>query len=94
MALKLGLTEAVSLGITHISIYCDHFQIFELVMGRSLPDKDNIAMIMYDVQRIRQQLTSSTPLLVTGNQTNKLANELALETLVSKMSISIEEKAL
>lgn len=59
-----------------------------------MPDKDSIAMIMYDVQRIRQQLTSSTPLLVTGNQTNKLAYELALETLVSEISISIEEKAL
>jgi len=63
-------------------------------MWRSVPDKDSIAMIMYDVQRIRQQLTSSTPLLVTGNQTNKLAYELALETLVSEISISIEEKAL
>lgn len=31
MALKRGLTEAVSLGITHISICCDHYQIYELV---------------------------------------------------------------
>jgi len=31
MALKRGLTEVVRLGIAHISIYCDHYQIFELV---------------------------------------------------------------
>ena len=31
MALKRGLTEVVRLGIDHISIYCDHYQIFELV---------------------------------------------------------------
>lgn len=30
-ALKRGLTEAVSLGITHISICCDHNKTFELV---------------------------------------------------------------
>lgn len=31
MALKRGLTEALSLGINHISIYCDHYQVYELV---------------------------------------------------------------
>lgn len=31
IALKCGLTEAVSLGIKHISICCDHNQIFEWV---------------------------------------------------------------
>jgi len=31
MALKRGLTEAVGLGIDHISIYSDHYRIFELV---------------------------------------------------------------
>lgn len=31
MALKRGLTEAVGLGIDRILIYCDHYQIFELV---------------------------------------------------------------
>ncbi|CAH2064695.1 unnamed protein product, partial [Thlaspi arvense] len=61
MALKRGLTEAVSLGIPHISICCDHDQIFELVLGRSVPEKDSIALLMDDVERIRQQLTSSTP---------------------------------
>lgn len=31
MALRRGLTEAVRLGITHISVYCDYQTIFELV---------------------------------------------------------------
>ncbi|CAL9229250.1 unnamed protein product, partial [Arabidopsis halleri] len=89
MALKRGLTEAVSLGITHISIYCDHYHIFELVTGSCGPEKDSIALLMNDVQRTRQQLTSSTPLLVTGDQTNKVAYKLASETLVSEISISM-----
>lgn len=31
MALRRGLIEAVRLGITHISVYCDYQTIFELV---------------------------------------------------------------
>ena len=31
MALKRGLTEAVSLGINHISICCDRLELYELV---------------------------------------------------------------
>jgi len=30
-ALKRGLTEAANLGITHISIYCDDYPIYEFV---------------------------------------------------------------
>lgn len=30
-ALKRGLTEAMGLGINHISIYCDYYPIYELV---------------------------------------------------------------
>lgn len=30
-ALMRGLTEAASMGITHISIYCDYYPIYELV---------------------------------------------------------------
>ncbi|KAL1208086.1 E3 ubiquitin-protein ligase RSL1 [Cardamine amara subsp. amara] len=71
MALKLGLFEAVSLGIDHISIYCDNEQIFELVMGRSMPEQENIAKLMDGVEHIRQLLKSSIPVLVTGNQTKK-----------------------
>ncbi|CAL9248482.1 unnamed protein product, partial [Arabidopsis halleri] len=41
---------------------------------------------MDDVQRIRQQLTSSIPVLMTENQAN-FAYKLALETLVSEISI-------
>ncbi|CAA7058757.1 unnamed protein product [Microthlaspi erraticum] len=92
MALKRGLTEAVTLGITHISICCDHHQIFELVLGRSVPEKDSIALLMEDVERIRQQLTSTTPVLVTGNQT-KSAYKLAMETLVSEISICMPPHA-
>ncbi|CAA7056424.1 unnamed protein product [Microthlaspi erraticum] len=91
-ALKRGLTEAVSLGITHISICCDHNQIFELVLGRSVPEKDSIRLLMEDVERIRQQLTCSNPVLVTGNQT-QIAYKLAMETLVSEISISMPPPA-
>ncbi|CAE6075218.1 unnamed protein product [Arabidopsis arenosa] len=80
MALKRGLTEAVSLGISHISICCDSFQIFELVMGRSAPEQENIALLMDDVQRIRRELTSSIPVLVTENQA-KFAYKLAKESI-------------
>ncbi|XP_006291315.2 potential E3 ubiquitin-protein ligase ariadne-2 [Capsella rubella] len=85
-ALKRGLTEAVSVGIKHISLYCDHDQIFELVLGISPAEKDTIALHVDDVQRIRQQFTSSTPVLMTRNQA-KFAYNLAMETTVSEISI-------
>lgn len=34
--LKRGLTQAVSLGITHISLYCDYHPLYELVSFNSL----------------------------------------------------------
>ncbi|KAL0897576.1 hypothetical protein Bca101_081537 [Brassica carinata] len=88
MALRRGLTEAVRLGITHISVYCDYQTIFELVMGRSVLEQDNIALLMDDVQRIRQQLASSIPVLVTEDQT-KFAYKLAMETVISEISITM-----
>ncbi|VVB04646.1 unnamed protein product [Arabis nemorensis] len=88
-ALNRGLTEAVSLGVTHILICCDNHHIFELVMGRSAPAQENIAMLMDDVQRIRQQFTYSIPVLVTRNQTNNFAYKLAMETIVSEIRISM-----
>lgn len=58
-------------------------------MGRSVPEQqDNIALLMGDVQRIRQQLTSSIPVLVTEDQT-KFAYKLAMETVVSEISINM-----
>ncbi|CAA7046166.1 unnamed protein product [Microthlaspi erraticum] len=89
-ALKRGLTEAVRLGIKHIFIICDNKPVFELVMGRSTPEKVSISLLMSDVQRIRQQLRSSVVVLMTteDNQT-KLAYKLATETLVSEISIRI-----
>ncbi|CAL9234162.1 unnamed protein product [Arabidopsis halleri] len=59
MALKCGLSEAVSLGINHISICCDNDQIFEWVMGRSVPQEQNITLLIRDVQGIRKHFTSS-----------------------------------
>ncbi|KAJ0260237.1 RING/U-box protein with C6HC-type zinc finger [Hirschfeldia incana] len=88
MALRRGLTEAVRLGITHISVYCDYQSIFELVVGRSVPEQDNIALLMDDVQRIRQKLAFSIPVLVTEDQT-KLAYNLAMETVVSEIRINM-----
>lgn len=55
-------------------------------MGRSAAEQDNIAMLMNDVQRLRQQLTSSNPFLVTRNQV-KFAYKLAMETIVSEIRI-------
>ncbi|CAA7038226.1 unnamed protein product [Microthlaspi erraticum] len=87
-ALKQGLTQAVGLGINHIFINCDYLPVFKLVMGRSAPEKVRIALLMDDVQRIRQQLRSSIAVLMTENQT-KFAYNLAMETVVSEISISI-----
>ncbi|XP_006292499.2 probable E3 ubiquitin-protein ligase ARI10 [Capsella rubella] len=83
MALKLGLTRAVSMGITHLSICCNHDEIFELVMGRSAP-----ALLMDDVQRIRQQLTSTIPVLVTDqNHQASFVTKLAMEAIDSEITI-------
>ncbi|CAH8266897.1 unnamed protein product [Arabidopsis lyrata] len=57
-----------------------------MVTGRCAPEQENTALLMDDVQRIRQQLTSSIPVLMTENQAN-FAYKLALETLVSETSI-------
>ncbi|AEE77826.1 putative protein [Arabidopsis thaliana] len=85
-ALKQGLTETMKLGLDRISICCDHDHIYELVMGRSTPEQDNIAMLMNDVQRMRQQLRYSNPILVTRDQIS-FAYKLAMETVVSEISI-------
>ncbi|EFH51881.1 predicted protein [Arabidopsis lyrata subsp. lyrata] len=55
-------------------------------MGRSVPEQDNIAMLMNDVQRMRQQLSSSNPILVTRDQIS-FAYKLAMETVASDISI-------
>ncbi|KAG7633386.1 Ribonuclease H domain [Arabidopsis suecica] len=91
MALKRGLTEAVSLGINHISICCDRFELYELVMGRLAPEQENIALLMDDVQCIRRELTSSIPVTVTENQA-KFAFKLAKES-ISIRTPPTEQKA-
>ncbi|AEE78033.1 IBR domain containing protein [Arabidopsis thaliana] len=91
MALKRGLTEAVSLGINHISICCDRLELYELVMGRLAPEKENIALLMDDVQCIRRELTSSIPVTVTENQA-KFAFKLAKES-ISIRTPPTEQKA-
>ncbi|CAH8267325.1 unnamed protein product [Arabidopsis lyrata] len=85
-ALKRGLTATLKLGLDQISICCDHNHIYELVMGRSVPEQDSIALLMNDVQRMRQQLTYSTPILVTRDQI-RCAYTLAIETVASEISI-------
>ncbi|XP_010507205.1 PREDICTED: uncharacterized protein LOC104783799 [Camelina sativa] len=80
MALKLGLNKALSLGINHISFYCDDHDIFELVMGRLAPTSVKIALLMDDVQTIRQKFTTSIPVLVTRTRP-KFVFDLAMETL-------------
>ncbi|EOA25904.1 hypothetical protein CARUB_v10019283mg, partial [Capsella rubella] len=88
IALKRGLTEAVSMGINHLSICCDHDQIFELVMGRSAPEVNNIALLVDDVQRIRQQLKSVIPVLVTDqNHQASFVTKLAMEAIDYEISI-------
>jgi len=57
-------------------------------MGISVPEQDNIALLMDDVQRIRKQFTSSIPVLMTRNQA-KFAYKLAMETIVSEISIDM-----
>ncbi|VYS59435.1 unnamed protein product [Arabidopsis thaliana] len=52
-------------------------------MERSVPHHEKFALLMDDVHRIRQQFTSSIPILVTGKQAN-FAYKLAKETLVSR----------
>ncbi|VYS59442.1 unnamed protein product [Arabidopsis thaliana] len=91
MALKRGLTEVVRLGITHISIYCDNYRIFELVMERSVSEQENIVLLMDDVQRIRQRLTSSVPVLVMTRNQIEFVYELAMETIVSEIRIDMPD---
>ncbi|CAL9247554.1 unnamed protein product, partial [Arabidopsis halleri] len=87
-ALKRGLTEAVGLGITHISIYCDYYPIYELVMGRCVPEENKTALLMIDVHRIREEFKSSFPIFVEGNSVSH-AYKLARETIVSEISITV-----
>ncbi|KFK32796.1 hypothetical protein AALP_AA6G289400 [Arabis alpina] len=89
IALKRGLTEAMGLGITHISIYCDSYPLYEIVMGRSMPEENKTALIMNDVQRIRERFASSFPIFVAENSI-KYAYKLARETIVSEISIQVD----
>ncbi|XP_019099657.1 PREDICTED: putative E3 ubiquitin-protein ligase ARI4 [Camelina sativa] len=66
IALMRGLTEAASMGITHISIYCDYYPVYEFVMGRYIPENNKTALLMMDVQRIRLAFISSFPIFVEG----------------------------
>ncbi|XP_019085504.1 PREDICTED: probable E3 ubiquitin-protein ligase RNF144A [Camelina sativa] len=66
IALVRGLTEAASMGITHISIYCDYYPVYEFVMGRYIPENNKTALLMMDVQRIRLAFISSFPIFVEG----------------------------
>ncbi|EOA25988.1 hypothetical protein CARUB_v10019377mg [Capsella rubella] len=91
MALKLGLTKALSFGIKHISICFDDDEIFEFAMGRSAPKHEKIASLMDDVQRIRQIFETSIPVLVPKTQT-KFVFDLAMEIITGaeKKMISVD----
>ncbi|KAF2574537.1 hypothetical protein F2Q70_00005574 [Brassica cretica] len=82
-ALTLGLTEASKLGIKHVAIFCDSFPIFQFVRGSWKPKQKKIAMLMDDLQRIRQQFSFTQAVLVTGNEV-KYAYKLARESIVSQ----------
>ncbi|KAH0851111.1 LOW QUALITY PROTEIN: hypothetical protein HID58_094991 [Brassica napus] len=82
-ALTRGLTEAWKLGIKHVSIFCDSFPIFQFVRGSWTPKQKKIAMLMDDLQRIRQQFSFTQAVLVAGNQV-KYAYKLARESIVSQ----------
>ncbi|CAN6863030.1 unnamed protein product [Brassica oleracea] len=81
-ALTLGLTEASKLGIKHVAIFCDSFPIFQFVRGSWKPKQKKIAMLMDDLQRIRQQFSFTQAVLVAGNEV-KYAYKLARESIVS-----------
>ncbi|CAG7910578.1 unnamed protein product [Brassica rapa] len=82
-ALTIGLTEAWELGIKHVSIFCDSFPIFQFVRGSWTPKQKKIAMLMDDLQRIRQQFSFTQAVLVAGNEV-KYAYKLARESIVSQ----------
>ncbi|EOA29317.1 hypothetical protein CARUB_v10025598mg, partial [Capsella rubella] len=88
IALKSGLTEAARLGINHISICCDHNQIYEWVMERSTPEQENIALLIRDVQGIRKRFTSSKAVLVTRKQV-EFAYKLGMEAISSKTNVAM-----
>ncbi|XP_006419033.2 probable E3 ubiquitin-protein ligase ARI3 [Eutrema salsugineum] len=88
-ALKRGLKEAADLGINHITIYCDYHPIHELVTGRSMPKDNKTAVLINDVQRIRERFASSFLILVSGDSM-KYAYKLAKEIIVSEISISVD----
>ncbi|CAH8323392.1 unnamed protein product [Eruca vesicaria subsp. sativa] len=88
-ALTRGLTEAWKLGIKHVSIFCDSFPIFQYVRGIWTPKQKKIAMLMDDLQRIRQQFSFSQAVLVAGNEV-KYAYKLARESIVSQETPPLE----
>ncbi|XP_023638901.1 probable E3 ubiquitin-protein ligase RNF217 [Capsella rubella] len=60
----------------------------DAVMGRYVPEDNKTALLMMDVQRIRQGFKSSFPIFVEGNSIS-YAYKLAKETIVSEVSIPI-----
>nr|VDC98498.1 unnamed protein product [Brassica rapa] len=78
-ALKRGLSEALGLGINHISIYCDYQPIYRLITGRSVLEESLSGMLLNEVQHIRRKFASSFPIFVAP-QNIRYAYELARET--------------
>uniref|UniRef100_M4D688 RBR-type E3 ubiquitin transferase n=1 Tax=Brassica campestris TaxID=3711 RepID=M4D688_BRACM len=88
-ALKRGLTEAVGLGINHISIYCDYQPIYRLITGRSVLEESLSGMLLNEVQHIRRKFASSFPIFVAP-QNIRYAYELARETVVCETRIQVD----
>ncbi|CAN8268298.1 unnamed protein product [Cochlearia groenlandica] len=88
IALNRGLTEAAGLGINHIFIYCDYYPLYKLIMARSVLEDNNTAMLLNEVQRIREQFKSSFPIFV-DEKSIEYAYKLARETIVSEITIQV-----
>ncbi|CAH8342376.1 unnamed protein product [Eruca vesicaria subsp. sativa] len=89
IALKRGLTEAADLGINHITIYSDNHPTHDLISGRLVPKENNMALLVNDVQRIRERFSSSFTVFVSRSSI-KYAYKLASKTIVSEISIPMD----
>ncbi|KAF8117066.1 hypothetical protein N665_0012s0078 [Sinapis alba] len=86
-ALKRGLTEAADLGINHITIYSDNHPIHDLISGRLVAKENNMALLVNDVQRIRERFSSSFTIFVSQCSI-KYAYKLARDIILSEVRMS------
>ncbi|ESQ46663.1 hypothetical protein EUTSA_v10000449mg [Eutrema salsugineum] len=84
-ALIRGLSEAFDLGIRHVMIYCDDYQIFQLINGGDKPTQNKNLQLLKELCRLREKMASSDPLLVARSDV-KFAFKLAREATTSQSS--------